>query len=190
MRNTAILVVMLALTGTAGASVTEYTSKVLWQSDVPSYTTVGFDELPLFTLITNQYVNLGVLFTDGSDYTHGFSFNTFPNDGYGLNGAFDETTLVFSQPMYTIAIDYPGRARFELYYGGALIYTSSDFGGSGVGFFAGLVSTHPFDRVIMYDPTGGFFIDDLHFGPAIPAPGALGLIALAGAVTRRRKRRT
>jgi len=165
---------------TRGA-VVEYTNKVAWQNAAGSYSTITFTELPANTWITNQYAHLGVTFTDGSDQV-AYMPGAFLNDDFGLNGAFDESTLSFSQPMYTIAIEFPGAAQLELYYLGQLIYISSKFGGSGAGWFAGLISDQPFDEVLMYDPSSGFFVDDLHFGPAIPAPGVIAVLLTAGLV--------
>ena len=182
------LILALLCAHTTNGAVVEYTNKAAWDGVAGTYSTVTFAELPLFTLITSQYANLGVLFTDGSDYTHGFSMNTFPNDGYGLNGALDTTTLQFSQPMYTIAADFPGRLIYHLFWQGQLFYSSSNFGGFGSGHFAGLISDQPFDKVFIVDPNGDLFIDDIHFGPAIPAPGALALAAIASVMHRRRRR--
>ena len=184
------LAILLYAAIPARGAVVEYTNKLSWQNDVGSYNTITFTELPANTWITTQYDHLGVTFTDGSDQV-AYMPGAFVNDDYGLNGALDETTLVFSQPMYTVAVDFPGYVQFELYYKQELVYISNPFDViGGIGGFAGLISDQPFDEVRMFDPTSGFFIDDLHFGPAIPAPGALGLIALAGAVTLRRKRRS
>ena len=71
----------------------------------------------------------------------------------------------------------------------AMIYTSIDqFPGGGTGFFAGLVSTQPFDAVIISDPTDSFVsIDDLHFG--VPAPPTLALLGLGALGAARRRRR-
>jgi MYXO-CTERM domain-containing protein len=52
------------------------------------------------------------------------------------------------------------------------------------------VSPQPFDEIRITDPVGSqVSIDDLHFGPPIPAPGALGLFgfALLGAHRCRRR---
>ena len=186
----ATLAVMMTLLGaqvTYGA-VVEYTDKLTWHNSAGGFDTITFTELPANTWITNQYAHLGVTFTDGSNQV-AYMPGAFVNDDYGLTGALDETTLEFSQPMYAIAADFPGLLTFQLYFQNQLIYQSTDFGGGGAGWFAGLVSDRPFDRVRMYDPTSDFFIDDLHFGPAIPAPGVLALAAIAGAFSSRRTRR-
>jgi MYXO-CTERM domain-containing protein len=54
----------------------------------------------------------------------------------------------------------------------------------------GLTTDAPFDRAVIWDPQGGTYIDDLHFGPPIPAPpaGALLLVGF-GAFFRQRRRR-
>ena len=90
----------------------------------------------------------------------------------------------------SIAVDYPGGMQFELYREGELIYTSSEFGSVGAGLFAGLVSSEPFDEVLLndWDPWLQVFIDDLHFGPPIPAPSVLAVLA-AGLLAPRRSRR-
>jgi hypothetical protein len=170
------------------ATVVEFTNKSLWQTAAGSYTTIHFTELPNGTLVTNQYANLGVTFTDGSDYIL-VQPTTFLNDGAGLNGAFDSVSLAFASPMQSIAIDFPGSAEIDLYSQGQLIYASTDFGGSGLGHFAGLISDLSFDAARIFDPEGGVFIDDLHFGPPIPGPGALPVIATGLLAMSRRKGR-
>jgi hypothetical protein len=79
----------------------------------------------------------------------------------------------------------------ELYANGEMFFEES-FPGIGVGFFAGVVSTEPFDSVVLRDWADDLaFIDNLHFGPPIPAPGALGVLAVAAIILpgRRRSRR-
>ena len=55
--------------------------------------------------------------------------------------------------------------------------------------FAGLVSDVPFDMVRLSNPaTSVAIVDNLYFGPPIPAAGTLALLAMAGlgGVVRRR----
>jgi hypothetical protein len=167
------------------ASVNWYINKAIWQANAGAHSTITFTELPANTFITDQYAHLGVHFTDGSDTIYN-NTNIFL-DGYGLNGAFDETTLEFDSPMTAIAVDFPGSVAFNLYSKGRLIYESPVFDDA-FSPFAGLVSTVPFDKALLYDPFGGLRADTLYFGPPIPAPAGLGILALAGMCVRRRTR--
>jgi hypothetical protein len=166
-----------------GASVTEYTSKTLWESAAGDFTTITFTGYPEGTLINTQYAGQGVLFTDGLDFSH--QSGAFLNDGAGLFGAVDEIAVAFATPMNSIAADYPGLLKIKLYNAGQLIYSSADFS-TIISHFAGLISTQTFDSAIISDPAGSVYIDDLHFG-AIPAPGGMGLVVLGGVVARRRR---
>jgi len=186
--------VLLACSGaccvgpTLRADVIEYTDKAEWQAGAGEFTTIGFTEYPDGTWVFEQYADLGVHFVDGFDIIRCCSFETFPVDGAGLDGN-AEIHLIFDAPMYTIAADFPGGLMFELFSGGEPTYTSGPMGFGGVGLFGGIVSSEPFDEAILRDWGGGqVAIDDLHFGPPIPGPSALGLIGVAfvGIVRRRR----
>ena len=186
------MTMLFAFNEFARATVTVYTNwpnnpnaQSQWQAAAGSYSTISFTELPNNTLIVDQYAELGVHFTDGSDYT--YHSNSFVTDGAGLNGAFTETTLNFDAAMFSIAIDFPGTKGIQLFYQGSLTYTSPLLGSGGTGFFAGLISTDPFDAVLLYNPFGDLFVDNLYFGPQIPAPGGLALLAFVGARSIRRR---
>ncbi|MCH8150741.1 MAG: hypothetical protein IH830_00025 [Planctomycetes bacterium] len=170
-----------------GGFVEEFTDKAEWISAVGRFTTIDFTGFPDGTFITDQYADLGILFTDGNDNIF-LSDNAFPNDGAGLfGGGFTPIAVSFDTPQAWIAVDFPGAVQFELFREGELIYTSSLFGGGGVGFFAGLVSSELFDAAVILDPDDqSVFIDDLHFG--VPAPGAIALLALASLFSTRRRR--
>jgi hypothetical protein len=183
-----LLLTFLALPSQcAEATVIPYTNKASWQSAAGAYTTIDFTGYPDGTIIADLYAPLGIHFTDGIDqiWNNG---NAFPNDAWGLNGAFDSTTVEFDVPIHSIAIDFPGIARIKLYSEGRLIYTSPEFAGI-VGVFGGLISTEPFDKAVLYDPFGGFFVDTLYFGPPIPVPGALAILGLAGLMCSQKRRR-
>lgn len=184
--NNKLVIIGLSLICVApvNGSVVTYTNKAAWQTAAAPYSTITFLELPNNTLITEQYASLGVHFTDGSDYTYHSS--SFPTDGAGLNGAFDSTTLVFDSPVTSIALDFPGEAAFKLFFEGSLIYTSPPFGSGGIGFFGGLISTQPFDMVVMYDPSLDFFADNLYFG-VVPCPFTLSLLGLGIGWPKRRR---
>ncbi len=188
-RTVFVAMVGCVATVPARAGIIEFSNQAEWQNAVGRFTTIDFTGLPQNTVITDQYSDLGVTFTDGNDFIR-LNNNIFPNDGAGLGGGFfDDIEISFDTPQLWIAVEYPGEVRFELFSGGNLIYTSIDqFPGGGVGFFAGLVSTQPFDAVIISDPTdSSVFIDDLHFG--VPAPASIWILALAGIWHSRRRRR-
>ena len=170
----------------AHAGVTEFTDRADWEAAVGPFSSIDFTGFPKFTIITNQYQDLGITFTDGTDAIR-FS-NAFPNDNRGLDGN-DDIHLSFDTPQTWIGVDFPGDVRVLLFSGRELIHFSSFFtaGPDGVGGFAGLVSTELFDAALILDPADdAVFIDDLHFG--VPAPGGLMLLALAGIWPRRRRR--
>lgn len=188
------IIVACAFTGRANSSVTAFynindpaDTKQAWTSAAGSYTTITFTGYPANTIITTQYQPLGVMFLDGTDRISASS-GLYPNDGFGLNGAFDESTLVFSTPIHSIAVDHPGSVQIDLYFQGSMFYSSIVFYSQGIGGFAGLVSDQPFDKAFISDPNSGLFIDDLHFGPPVPAPPAA-LVMLTGATLLGRSRR-
>ena len=170
----------------AHAGVTEFTDRAEWEGAVGQFSTIDFTGFPPVTIITDQYQDLGVTFTDGNDVT--FFTPSFVNDDWGLRGNGD-INLSFATPQGWIGVDFPGGVRVLLFSGGELIHFSSIFsaGPDGVGGFGGLVSTELFDAVVILDPFDAVSIDDLHFG--VPAPSALPLIALLGGWLARRRPR-
>ncbi len=154
----------------ARAGVLEFHDKGAWINAVVSFTTIGFEGFPPGTVITDQHIDLGVVFADGNDTTGSFCPRTFPEDGWGLDGN-GNITLVFDTPQAWIAADFPGRLQIQLFANGELLYMSGIFGVGGVGNFGGLVSSEPFDTAVLMDFPADFqaAIDDLHFGPQ-PCP--------------------
>ncbi len=176
---------LLAQTGAAPAGVLEFSDRDEWFAAVDQVTTIDFTDFPHGTLLSNQYDELGVLFTDRVDIVLCCG-GAFPNDGAGVNGV-GSISLAFTAPQYAIAVDFPGDVMFDLYNGGELFYTSSQFGGGGIGNFGGLISTQPFDAAVISDPVDDHvFIDDLHFG--VPGAGAPWLFGAAAFFPRRRRR--
>ena len=142
-----------------------------WMAAGGEFTTVDFTGLDKFTVLSDQYEDLGLLFPDGNDEIARLE-QTF-KDGYGVyGGTFGEEgiTTVFSQPRFWIAVDYPGCITFNLFWKGEIVYEAkrSYHAGRGIGFL-GLVSDEPFDRAVIFDPDGGTFIDNLFFGPPCSA---------------------
>ena len=176
-----IALTLILLSAPASADVLEFTDKDEWIDAVGKFTTIDFTGFPEGTFITDQYADLGVLFTDGNDTIQEWGGYI---DGHGLRGS-DTMTLAFDSPEAYIGVDFPGDMQIDLFAAGRLIY-SAVFIAGGKGNFAGLVSTELFDSALLSDPSvGSVFIDDLHFG--VPAPGTLPLLAL-GALTQRRRR--
>jgi hypothetical protein len=167
------------------ADIVEYREKQDWEAAVGEFTTIGFADLPDGTWVTEQYAHLGVHFVDGWDQVI-YCEETYLQDGVGLAGG-EQIDLVFDAPLYWIATDFPGGLVIDLYFDGQLFYQSSYFGTSGLGNFGGLVSTEPFDRAVIWDYDEGVFLDDLHFGPPIPAPSALPFVCAALLAGRRRR---
>jgi len=195
-----VLFMMLALTivtAAAHADVTEYGNdeRDQWFSDVgggSNVSTVDFTGLPHFTPVTDQWANLGVEFSSsfGVVLSLGPSPTLFPQDGFGVE-AEPDIIATFDQPMNWIAADFPGTMIIELFSGSEMIYQSEFFGGSGAGHFGGLVSDESFDRAVIFDPFDSLVVmDDLHFGPPIPAPASLAPVAMMMCLrpTRRRRR--
>jgi hypothetical protein len=169
-----------------------YMNRQAWENAVGDYTTIDFTGLENGEPLSNQYADLGVLFSSAGSL---FAFNSciFVNDCWGMRGEGGGGAWVhFDEPMNWIAADHPGSLSFALYFDDELIIEIGAFGGSGTGHFAGLVSEKPFNKARLFraPPALDFvYIDDLHFGAiAVPAPGALGVLAVALLVHRRRRR--
>jgi hypothetical protein len=174
-------------TARSHAGFAEFTDQDEWFDAVGDVTTIDFTGFPVGTLITDQYADLGVLFTGGSE-TIRFNKDSFPPDQFGLQ-AVPLIRLEFTTPQAWIAVSFPGVVRFELSLEGQLLYTSSNFGGGGTGHFAGLVGDQLFDTVVIRDPSDmDVNIGDLYFG--VPGPstlGAFGLACVLGLGSRRRR---
>jgi hypothetical protein len=157
-----------------------------WLDAAGEHTTIDFTGFPEGTWITEQYAYLGTHFVDGADLIQETEIG-YPQDGWGLIG-FDEIRVTFDEPIYSIGADFPGGARFDLYWQGVPIHFSPFFGGSGPGQFGGLVSDEPFDEVRIWDIDLAVFVDNLYFGPPIPAPGSIVGVAALALLARRRQR--
>ena len=147
----------------AGASGIEiFFDRAEWEAAAGAFTTVDCTGFPLGTLITDQYADRGVLFTEGNDTI--LLHKGFENDGAGHDGN-GTISLSFAMSLFSIAVDVPGDIRFQLFDGETLIFRSLAYSGDGEPLFVGLVSTHRFDGAILSCPGDAFFMDDVHFAP-------------------------
>jgi len=170
----------------ATAAIVVTTDSAEWASQTGSFTTLDFTELAHGEFITDQYADLGVTFTGTAV---GWHHPLFLTDGHGIRSwTRNVIEAQFDVPRTELAVEFVGVVWVLLYLGDEFVaetVMSQLFNGP----FVGIVSTMPFDRVEMLDPgLGVALIDNIHFGAPIPAPGALGLIALAGFTGRRRRR--
>lgn len=189
-----VCAVVLHANGAAYADVTMYrhADRDQWFADsggIDNITTLDFTGFPIATTISDQYSHFGVTF-EGFNQVVGPS-GSFP-DGWGLSVYFGNI-LHFDEPIYSFGTEYLGTYQLELYLGDTHIYTSGWFLEPGLGAdFGGVISTEPFDRVIVYDPFDELSVfDNMYFGPPInvPAPPALTLLVFAPMMCRRRRRR-
>jgi hypothetical protein len=186
------VIALAVLANTCRAQVTAFADPTQWQFAVGAYITIDFTDYPEFTVITDQYADLGVTFTDGNDF---IGVSSFPTDTHGLAstdgfGNLGTIHMSFTQPQHWLAFDFLDNLQLDLYNDGELIFTSNQYS-AGFTPFVGFVSTDPFDAAIVRDyndPTVA--IDNIHFGPPIPAPGAVALFGLARILIRRRQRCT
>jgi hypothetical protein len=160
---------LLTAASAARAEVVEFTDTNAWAEAVGSFNTIGFTGFPDNTLISDQFAELGVLFTDENDFTVCCSEISFPNDGAGLEGN-PVLHLAFLTPQSCIASHFGSFLRIQLFAGGTLIYTSNDFIGGDPPNFAGLASSELFDAAMLSNPFSfDIVIDDVHFGGPIDA---------------------
>ena len=173
-------------TGVVCAGFIEFTDKDEWIDAVGDFNTIDFTGFEEGTIITDQYADLGVFFTDGDDEI-GFSADRYPNDNWGLNGNFGRITLAFDSPQFWFGADYAFGLGIWFFEDDELVLVAS-FDGQGGGNFGGIISDEPFDGLLLTgDPLICCpLIDDLYFG--VPGTGGLAVFIVAGVCARRRMR--
>jgi hypothetical protein len=181
----ALIVTLNASTVTA--DVAEFTSAQTWHDAVGGdYSTINFTGYADGTVIDDEYAASGLAFTSLNFI---FASAGFVNDTWGLFGP-NGIRFAFDTPQNWIALDYPGGVQFQLFSRGQLLYTSTFFQPGGLGNFAGLVSDTAFDEVYLLKPfpTNQVFIDDLHWGPAVPAPTSVAMFVFGALIAPKRRR--
>jgi len=180
-----------SVTNVSAANVQEFLDFDEWQNAAGDFTFIGFTEYPQGTILTDQYADLGVTFPEANATI--IENNSF-EDGHGIfrdtPSGFDNIWVEFDQPISGIGVDFVGGIQFELFNEGQSIYLSNDFFAfHGANEFTAVISDQPFDKARIFDPGGVTAIDNLYFGPPIPAPGVLGGFAIAALCFHRRRRR-
>jgi hypothetical protein len=195
MRVIILTIVVLTLHRSASAAFTVYTNKQAWEAAAGATSSIYFTGYPQFTIITNQYAGMGITFPDGDDFIR--LNDAFSSDGAGLVGASDSPLpqfgvhMSFDAPRNAMAFEYAGGyIQLQFLQNGQIVHSTSYYNSSFVPFL-GFVTDSSFDTVVAWDQFDGIMsIDNLHFGGAVPAPGAIGLAMLAGLTPRRRRRRS
>lgn len=181
---------LLAVEHRVDASVTSFNHDFEgWQEFAGPYTTCDFTGFPAFTVITDQYESLGVLFTNPTFNIVKNTPSNFPIDGWGLdaNGYLE---LTFSQEMFAIGAHVPGSPKIQLFLGEVMIGQTTYAFGDGPSVFAGAASDIGFDRARFISPgiNGEVYMDNLYFS-SVPGPSVVAPLILAAARMRARRRR-
>jgi hypothetical protein len=206
-----------ALASVAAAGVTtfsgEYNPAPWLAAAGPNVTTVTFNGLADGTVITNQFMDLGVDFAQAGTVTSSPELGSFvatptgpnwtwtgPQPTDGMRGSFAAPQRAIAFNMFSVS---QGNVVITLYSGGQTIWSgtvgpcyseSIDFPWG----FVGLVSDQAFDGVWITAapfqpdwptsvPATALYIKDLSFSP-VPTPGALPALVLAAFARGSRRR--
>ena len=185
-----MIAIAISIADTAFGTITVFIDPADWTDAAgPGTAFIDFTDLDeSVEIVTDEYAGLGVLFAqfpESSDVRPVES--PLFVDGKGVRGVGPPEMLIhFTAPRQ--AIGFQTIAGFD-----RLDFLDSE--GSVVGDvnvrgeFRGFVTDFEFHSVRLLITAGNFVqLDDLYVGPPIPAPAGLGLLALAGAVSRRRPR--
>jgi len=182
-----MLIALSSLATGASAEFQEFTTRDGWFDAVggaANVTTIAFDEFPLNTTITDHYQNRGVTWS-------GFNLisPSFGGDKRDIR-MFNGNDIFFDEPITYFGANIEITVEYKIYSGNTLLHESQWFGVPSEEEFGGIVSDIPFDRIHVRDPFDSVAVfDDMHFGPPIPAPGALAPIAMLFCASTKRRRR-
>ncbi len=198
-----VALAVLALVGTAAAEVTWTLDKAAWTASYggqQNVTDVDFGTLTPGTIVTEQFADLGVHFTDGDDrvvlvnpWGPPPTFNALKSYVPGTPPGEYDITIILDGSMSGFGVRPTGPSLdVQFWQAGALVgeghATSVPYWQSDP--FIGFQSSVSFDKVVILhhtssNPAQGVTVGNLAF--AIPAPGALGVAVVAAAFTRRRR---
>ena len=121
---------------------------------------VSFAEVPLGSVLSNQYAHLGLHFLGGHDVTK--EVDTEDDDDFVLTGG-DAVTLQFIPPIGSLGLDFAGGLQAQLFLGATFLGVSEPF----EGIFGGIIREDGrFDRVVLSNPSGtNVQIHNLYFYP-------------------------
>ncbi|MBX3375272.1 MAG: hypothetical protein KF817_15705 [Phycisphaeraceae bacterium] len=190
-RLLALPVLLAALSQSAAGAITYTDQKDLWLSQTTGVEVITFTEHPVGTWLDDHYhESHGLIFAGPTEFiTHDTAFH----DLQGMKTFTGVADLRFDTPITAFAFDnYFGSVNLRLYSGDTQIGFAQFFGL--IPNFGGILSTIPFDRIVLWDPSDAvLFIDDIMFthAPLVPGPAAVWLLLTlaAGAPCRRRRRR-
>jgi hypothetical protein len=153
------------------AAVSNFTNFATFESVVGPQLVIRFTEVPLGTAPSDEYASLGVRFLYDADNETVSEPDAYSTDGIGLAGGPEGhltfIRFMFDNPVHSLGVDFPGALHIDLFRGGTLVGASTNFGGSGAGFFGGVVSDVSFDRAVLSAwLAGDVYIDNLH----VPEP--------------------
>ena len=198
-----VALAVLALVGTAAAEVTWTLDKAAWTASYggqQNVTDVDFGTLTPGTIVTEQFADLGVHFTDGDDkvvianpWGPPPTFPALLSYASGSPPGEYDITILLDGPMNGFGVRPTGPSLdVQLWLAGSLVGQGP---ATGMPYwqpdaFVGFQSSVPFDKVVILhhpseNPAQGVAVGNLAF--AIPAPGALGGAVVAAAFSRRRR---
>jgi hypothetical protein len=189
MNKMTLFTTVAVLTGlsAAQASVIVYEDMADWSNAVGDHATIDFTDGTLGEFINDHYSHYGIGFSEDTIFYQ----NGFFTDIWGFTGLLQiGTTIFFDTPQQWFGIDHVGHLLVDFYSGDDLVWSSNILvppSGENLAF-AGFVLPISFDSVYLYrlGVDNVAVIDNIYF--AVPAPGALGLLLLAGAAATRRRR--
>ena len=191
-RLLALPVLLAILSQSAAGAITYTNNKDLWLSQTTGVEVITFTEHPVGTWLDDHYhESHGLIFAGPTEFiTHDTAFH----DLQGMKTFTGVADLRFDTPITAFAFDnYFGSVNLRLYSGDTQIGFAQFFGL--IPNFGGILSTIPFDRIVLWDPSDAvLYIDDIMFThhALVPGPGgaAMALLAGWGALTGRRRRRS